>query len=297
MRPKKLSRTAAFIAIKFYALTRETQYRSMFNEQTVRYYEKLVWQLPSPLGYYYSLLTKKWFRGLFTTSDELLLPGDLMHILMRKYLVPKKIDRVLNSEGAQLLVLGSGFDHLSILYSERGIPSVELDTPEMSLFKQQFAEKEGFLNSNLNFQRAFITRDRIKDLLPVTPGLDKSRPVVVVTEGFFDYLDRRHMVEILDDLRSFFKNDIYLISTIFDLDELSLHRRLIFRSGVRIVGERIKLNLSNEEFLHVLKLNGFEILEIESAREMETRILEPLSVSLPILKGFYLVSAASSSSG
>jgi len=292
--PKQLSQTAAFIAIKFYGLTREAHYHSLFDETTVRFYEKLVRQLPSPLGNYYSMLTKNWIRKLFMIGEELLLPGDLMHILMRKYLVPKRIDWALNAGGSQLLVLGSGFDHLSVIYSDRGIPSVELDTPEMSLFKQQFAKKEGFINSNLNFQPAFITRDRIKDLLPVTPGLDRSRPVVVVAEGFFDYLDRRHMVEMLEDLRSFFENDIFLISTIFDLEELALHRRLIFRSGVRLVGERIKLNLTHGEFLHLLKLNGFEMFKVVSARDMETRILEPLSVSLPVLKGFYLVSAVSS---
>lgn len=84
MKANQLSKTAAFVAIKFYGLTRIEKFRSLFDDSVVNFYDRIVQTLPGPLSYYHSWLKYSGIRKLFIGAEELLLPGDLLHIIARK---------------------------------------------------------------------------------------------------------------------------------------------------------------------------------------------------------------------
>ena len=75
MKPNQLSNTAAFIAIKFYGLTRDETFRGLFDKDVIRYYEQLVQSCPAPLSWYHTGLKQPALRHFFTFWEELLLPG------------------------------------------------------------------------------------------------------------------------------------------------------------------------------------------------------------------------------
>lgn len=289
MKPEQLSKTAAFIAIKFYGLTLSQPYRSMFDKETIRFYDRLVSELPSPLGSYHRMLQSSWLRKFFIFSEELLLPGDLMHILMRKWIIGKMVDQFLQKGYRQLLVLGAGFDHLAVKYSARGIQSVEIDTPEMIRFKEEFIKKNAYDNDHLHVCQSYISSKDGKSMPGNIPHLDPKKKTIVVAEGFFDYITPRESEYLLEGLNSHFRNSIALVSTVFSLDELPWLRAWIFKTGVWTVGEHLKLHLSLQEFSTLLEKHGFAIQDHITKSKMETELRKIEKTTLPILPGFHLV--------
>ncbi|MDR8391153.1 class I SAM-dependent methyltransferase [Aliifodinibius sp. S!AR15-10] len=291
MQPNQISQTAAFIAIKFYGLTQTDPYRSWFDEKIIRFYDRLVQFLPKPLHLYHSVLKKKWIRRFFLFSEELLLPGDLMHIIMRKYFIGQQVDQLLDSGYEQLLVLGAGFDHLAMLHSQKGTCSFEIDAPGMASLKEQFIKQHGMQNANLHLLSHHVSEGNNKINLELIPPLDPNRKTVIVAEGFFDYLYPEQSKKILEDLVTFFNNKATLISTIFALDELSVVRRSVFKAGVTMVGEKIRLGWSKEEYESTLDSVGFGNTRMLNASTMRQKLLVPADISMPVLDGFYLVSS------
>ncbi|MFH5831213.1 class I SAM-dependent methyltransferase [Halalkalibaculum sp. DA3122] len=285
MRPDQISRTAAFVAIKFYGLTRIPPYHDWFDQEIIQFYERLVQYLPPPLNWYHQALQKSWLRKFFIISEELLLPGDLMHILMRKYIIGQKVEQLLSRDYTQLLVMGAGFDHLAAFHSQGRIPCFEIDAPRMSSIKQNFVTQQGMQNTDLHIiSHHFSSRGSGLNL----EQLDPNRDTVIVAEGFFDYLDQHQSQQILEDLETFFRNRVQLISTIFALDELSAARRAIFTAGVRMVGEKIRLHLSKNEFESMLAAASFTPTRAIDSTNMLQKLPAPRHVDRSVLNGFYL---------
>lgn len=291
MKPDSISQTAAHIAIKFYGLTRMQPYRSWFDPETVLFYNRLVQSLPFPLNRYHSLLKKSWLRKLFIFSEELLLPGDIMHILMRKYYIARELERLLEEGAEQLVVLGAGFDHLAVIYSGRDIPSFEFDMPGMADLKEEFAKTYDYKNSNLSISRANFTRNELHEDLENAASLVPSRNTVVVAEGLFDYLSPDETSQILSQLNQYFDKELNLITTMFALDELPPFRRLVFKSGVSLVGETLKLDLSRPAFFRFLHKNQFRITNLIDHNSMEKHPIGGQKPTFPVLEGFYLATA------
>lgn len=288
MQPNQISQTAAFIAIKFYGLTRIEPYRSWFDEDIIQFYDKLVRFLPPPLNWYHRMLQKGWIRKFFIFSEELMLPGDLMHIIMRKYFIGQKVEQLLLGGYDQLLVLGAGFDHLAVLQAQNEIPSFEIDAPRMSSIKKAFIKQQELQHPDLHIvDYHFSAKSSGIDLQQIK-NLDPGKDTVVVAEGFFDYLSQKQSKKILEDLVTFFKNKATLISTIFALDELSVVRRGVFKAGVSIVGEKIRLNASKTGFESLLTSANFNNIQMLDSDAMRENLLVPADIGLPVLDGFYL---------
>ncbi|MDZ7715519.1 MAG: class I SAM-dependent methyltransferase [Balneolaceae bacterium] len=287
MKPDQISQTAAFIAIKFYGLTKDEPYRSLFDNETIAFYDHLVKDLPAPLNRYHKLLNKKWLRPLFQWSEELLLPGDLMHILMRKYYISTMVDK-LKGEYLQLVVLGAGFDHLSARCSAEGMTCLEIDTPHMAVLKKKLLAKQNALNENISIQEGYFLEQNLMDVLNGS-NITPHKKTIILAEGFFDYLPEMKASEILTHISDFFEGEVHLISTAFALQEFNAFHRFVFKTGVRMVGETLLLNHSLGDFEQLLENTGFEVQGIISGNQMQQEVMRPNGITLPILTGFYLV--------
>ncbi|MDZ7694340.1 MAG: hypothetical protein U5K69_24995 [Balneolaceae bacterium] len=146
------------------------------------------------------------------------------------------------------------------------LPCIEVDTTHMSDLKTTFLKSTGRMNPYLTIHR-HPAQSRRHASLPLDDfeELDPGRKTIIIAEGFFDYLESSHAESILKGLASFFRNDAIMMSTIFALDQLSAPRRVIFKAAVRMVGERIKLELSKEEFETLVDSTGFskQLLEYQ----------------------------------
>lgn len=291
MRADQLSKTAAFIAIKFYGLTRIESYRSLFDSSVVGFYEKLVQSLPAPLRWYHKWLKSKWVRTFYIWWEELLLPGDLMHILARKWYIQRATERLVDEGYEQLIVLGAGFDHLAHFFSEKGLRCFEFDAPHMAQLKRQF------LNNNYpNTLRPKVVDvhfpiDNFETILLQQQSLDPGKKTIIVAEGFFDYLSPHTVNSFFITIKKYFSHKSAVISTHFSLDELPGFHRWVFQTSVNLVDEKLQFDSSIYEFKQLLENQQFTVEQIIDTQEISDELLYRIDSSLPVLKGFYILLA------
>lgn len=286
----RISHTAAYIAIKFYGLTKDPKLRGLFDEATIRFYEHMVSFLPRHLSWYQRSLDHTLMRSFFTMTEEALLPGDLMHIIARKYYIGQEVDRALEEGYRQVVILGSGFDHLGARLSAKGIPCFELDMPLMTDRKQAFMETFAYDQTHHHLLPVDVTNQRISRLLKAHPDFKAGRRTLFVAEGFFDYLSYAPSEKVLGDIRDLNRRN-KLITTFFSLDELNLFHRFVFTSGVSLVGESIRSKLTKEEFIEFLSELNFTMESETGYQTMRNELLRPVGIKLPVLKGFYVLVA------
>lgn len=289
MKADQLSQSAAYIAIKFYGLTQYSHFRSLFDEEIVQFYDSIVCNLPRPLSYYHYWLQYDWVRALYMKSEELLLPGDLMHILARKWYISRILDDLLKQGYEQILVLGGGFDHVAYHFKQRGIPSFEIDSPRMARLKESFLNECYPDKSHPDIIPAQLSEDSLIDILEGKQAISSHKKTVIISEGFFDYLAPKEVSSLLATLQNYFTKPV-LLSTHFALDELSPLYRTVFRSSLNLVGEQLQFNASIHEFKTHLSNHHFDVDFCYGSEEIRGQFISQIDTRLDILKGFYILS-------
>lgn len=287
---KKISYTAAYITVKFYGLTKFPDISKKFDPFVLNFYQKMVGFLPNHLSWYQNSLNSPLLRKLFIWSEELLLPGDLMHIICRKYYMSKLVDEALEHGIEQIVSMGAGFDHLGAFTSSKGIPSFELDMEFMINEKQKFIQENGYKNKQLHFKSVDFEKKSLAESLSETDAFNPDKKTLFIGEGFFDYLPLQMTKGILNDIKSLNPGN-QLLTTFFSLDELNWFHRFSFTSGVRLVGESLKLPLNRTEFVVMLDELGFFVGKQISYSEMQNDLVQTMGMHLPVLKGFYVMNS------
>ncbi|GAA5520968.1 class I SAM-dependent methyltransferase [Aliifodinibius salicampi] len=290
MKLTHLSQSAAFITIKFYGLTRDERYRALFEKETIRYYEKMVSFLPAPLSYYHYWLQFKWARLLYIAAEEMLLPGDLLHILARKQFVEHMADDLLEEGYDQVLILGSGLDHLGLRYARSNKPTIEIDTLRMSQYKQAFLDQHYPHSEHPHLLGCNLSEQPLSKILECQEILTPKKKTIVIAEGFFDYLAPPTVHNTLSNLRDYFSSPA-VISTHFALDELSPFHRWIFQTSLRFAGEPLQFHTSMDEFEQILDEYHLWLSSCYGTDDLATRLNTQVEINLPLLKGFYLFTA------
>lgn len=289
MKANQLSKTATFITIKFYGLTRIPEFQSLFDDSVITFYERVVQSLPFPLHYYHYWLKHNWVRRLYVWSEELLLPGDLLHIIARKYYIRQLVNELYEDGYEQIVLLGAGFDDLAFVYSQKGCSCFELEVPRMANHKQQFFNQYYPDSKHPNIISAHLTENKQKLPLASDSDIHRDKKTIIIAEGFFDYLQTDLVENILDQFRHYFSNRPAFISTHFALDELPPHHRWSFKTGVKTVGEELKLHLNIKEFRKLLTRNEFPIKKQLDHQTMARKLQQEAETELPMLQGFYIL--------
>lgn len=290
MKADQLSQSAAFIAIKFYGLTRAKQFRTLFDHSVIGFYENTVRSLPAPLRYYHYWLRYRSIRSLYITFEELFLPGDLMHILARKWYIGQMVEELVSDGYEQILILGAGFDHLGLRYARQGLSSLELDAPHMVQLKRQILEQNYPKDSHPDILPLMLPDYPFAKCLQQQQSLSAEKKTIVIVEGFFDYLEKDAVKKILTTIRNHFISPA-LVGTHFALDELRPFHRFIFRSSLWLVDEKPKFGVSMKEFEHIIHSCGFRIEKKLSPQKFSRDLLTSINADFPVLKGFYLFSS------
>lgn len=290
MKLTHLSQSAAFIAIKFYGLTRDERYRTLFEDETIQYYEKMVSFLPAPLSYYHYWLQFKWVRLFYIAVEETLLPGDLLHILARKRFVERMTDDLLKEEYDQILILGGGLDHLGLRYARSNISTIEMDTPRMSQYKQAFFDQHYPHAEHPHLIGCDLSAQPLSQILQRQDILSPENKTAVIAEGFFDYLDPSAIHVTLSTLQDYFSSPA-IISTHFALSELPPFHRWVFRTSLQLAGEPLQFHTTLDEFEQILNEYHLQLNSCFGTDDLAIRLNTQIDTNLSFLKGFYLFTA------
>lgn len=292
MKADQLSKTAAFIAIKFYGLTNIDSYRTLFDPTVIQFYEKLVQSLPLPLGMYHNWLKYSWVRKVYIWWEELLLPGDLMHVLARKFYIRRMADQLIDQGYEQMVVLGAGFDHLAHHFSQQGIACFEIDAPYMASYKRSFLKKAFPTTPQPTIMATHFPIQNFGELLQSREELDPDKKTIIIAEGFFDYLTSHTVDSTITTLKEYFSHNFTIISTHFSLNELSTFHRFVYKTSVNMVGEMLRLDHSLPEMEHLFNKHQLSFRELIDRQQISDELFAAQDSPFPVLKGFYIFRAS-----
>ena len=190
--------------------------------------------------------------------DDWLLKGDLHHIVFRKLALHRTIqDRLMNPNSpiTQLVILGSGIDHLGWVFSDK-YACFELDIEPIITFKKKLLPT---LNQKVHLIDFDATKNTLDQCLKKHPTFNSNRPSLFITEGFIDYIPKENLVPLLSQIKHLNPKNEWL-STHFDRSLLSRKERFFFEFGVQITGEHLQYNIPKEQVVSIGSNIGFTLV-------------------------------------
>lgn len=290
---KHFSYTATFIIIKLFGLSTDPLFVPLIDEKASIYYKKVVSQLPIPLNFFKFLLKYSWIRRFSIFMEDLILPGDLMHLLMRKAYIKDAICHALNEGYEQVVVIGSGLDFSAIRTSGLNIDSFEVDAGDTINLKYNLIKQLHYQNDHLHFVPVHIRESGIYRELSDHPSFKLNKPTLFIAEGFLDYQELPTIYRILHDMNKLTGNKSRFVFTLFDFNEMDPVDAQIIRDSVKFVGEHLKHNIGRGHIEKLLHSHDFNLRWIVDPLTMKAERLKPLGIKNPLFKGFYIMMAES----
>lgn len=182
-----------------------------------------------------------WVRRVVWAAERVVLPGIILHYVLRKCAIAQAVTRALD-EGCQcLVVLAAGFDALAWRTARRhpSVQVVEVDHPATQAIKVRAV---GRTHAFPTFRPLDLETGMVADVL------DQTRPTVVVAEGLLMYFQEDRVCAILGGLARAVAPGSRLVFTCMTsdrngrlgfpaghplIDRWLSHHREVFRWGTR----------------------------------------------------------------
>ncbi|HEV8630141.1 MAG TPA: SAM-dependent methyltransferase [Thermoanaerobaculia bacterium] len=137
-------------------------------------------------------------------GDLMGVPGQMLHVALRKRLVTEEVTAALAGGCRQVLVLGAGLDTLALRLAPAHPEStfVEVDHPASQALKQRALARLGTLPANLQLVPLDLGSSDLVAALSAAGAWDASAPGVVVAEGVLMYLEPTAVARLLGQLHA-----------------------------------------------------------------------------------------------
>ncbi len=195
---------------------------------------------------------------------------DIEHLLLQRHLLlDARLTAAIEERGVcQVVEIACGLSPRGRRFCQRypDVRYLEADLPGMAVRKRLLLHSEGWLNGRHQVRSVDILAEQSLEAL--FAGLDRSEPVVVITEGLVNYFERPVIegfwTALAAQLKSF-PHGIYLTDLYPDLKEHPRYRQL--RWGVGIIGRLTRgnypLHYSNaDEIIEAFARCGFRHTEV-----------------------------------
>ena len=260
---RKPSMTAAVVAASLLLLPDDPLLGPLVDRSALPYIERNVREVAALLGLALDHVPWSVLRRLAFGVERGLSPGFIAHYALRKHAVRAALLAAVGEGHHQVVLLGAGFDMLSM-----SVPA-DADIFEVDHPATQAAKQRAIANlpatRKVTFVGADLATEPLATVLTRTPGFDRHRKTVFVAEGLFMYLERRVVVDLLDDI-----NDLEgarLIATLMTPDRNGRARLHSQRSVVDLC-----MRLLGEEFVWGASISGLEELLSASGLSVQSRL-------------------------
>jgi len=248
-------------------------------------------------GWFRWALRHAWTRQLLRLLERAILPGIILHYLVRKLWIERKVREALANGCNQVVILGAGFDPLA-LRLHRAWPDVsfwELDHPASQRPKLD-ALKSLAPAGNLFLVPLDLRSELPFDVLARHPQFNPRQRTCVVAEGLLMYLSESRVIEVLQNAAENKATDI--ICTFMEPDA---NGRIAFRGGSPAIEQWLRWRkepfawaIPQKQLADFVSPLGFQVRSVAGAPELRAEFLLPAGLaSATLAEGEYLAHLSS----
>ena len=269
MKNGRISQTALKVALGMITLSVKGDWAQRLPPGLVELSERLLLASGSP-GYGPRLMRaskKQWMVRVYEIQD-LLIPGQWEGFGYRKIFIQEQVERAIKDGAQQVLVLGAGFDTLSLrLAPDR--PDVlffEIDHPATSAAKAAGIADVG-PRENLIQIPADLGELTLSNVLSSESRWDGSKRSVVLAEGLLQYLEDEEVRQLLGEAARCTGPGSRIVFTHAIPDELKFVHVML-----RLVGEPFRSAVSSEDLPKYVEGTGWTVtseVDTDPAHAME----------------------------
>jgi methyltransferase (TIGR00027 family) len=148
-------------------------------------------------------LRRPGYRRFSLALERRLVPGQWLHLLLRKRFVEEEVEAAIAAGAEQLLVVGAGLDTLTLRLAPRHprVRMVEIDHPATQAVRRKALATIG-TPAGLGLLAADLSRTTLAEVLAEDGGWRRDAPTFVVAEGLLMYLAEPDVGRFLDGLGS-----------------------------------------------------------------------------------------------
>jgi methyltransferase (TIGR00027 family) len=210
VRADRPSSTAALIAAATVFLSRSGETRALVPEGAAPWCGRCLEAL-SPARYrLVEALSRPGLRWLAWAAERATVPGLMRHFMARKRWIEREARVGLAREGAQLVVIGAGFDTLAVRLAAElpGRRFFEIDHPATQAVKRAALAEAGVTLVSADLAHVPLGR-----VLCAMPGYDASAPTVFVVEGLLMYLVEAQVEALFRAIRGAHRGALRIVFT------------------------------------------------------------------------------------
>ena len=214
-----------------------------------RLYRQILSQLPLLFRVLAFLIRIPIFERTLIWINENSIPGELGHIYLRKI---KIAEWITNSSAKHLIIFGSGFDVSTLTQNAKNFDTIiEVDSERIIGIKKRIVAAHGI--SNVEFTSSLLDQ-KIWESIP------KNENVLVICEGFWEYLSKNDLKELLLGIITHFTN-IELIGTLYDFVRMPSKVKKSYTFWTSLFGEHLNETHSKNYIPSLLEQVGFILRE------------------------------------
>jgi methyltransferase (TIGR00027 family) len=268
MRKRRPSATAHVIACSTVFLSHEPRYTHLIPALTVeasawfmRAYSPVSWRL---IG----LMKQHWFRTAVAALERAMVPGIMLHYLLRKRWIEDCVRACLAEGVDQIIIMGAGFDTLA-LRLHREFPHVrffEIDHSDTQQVKRRASESQRMLAANIRFIAADLTQESWERAIWSHSDFRDQASTLVIAEAVLMYLQPNDLNIIFKFLREHTdQHSRFLFSFMEPTDD----GKVSFRNATRLLdpwlwwrGEPFTWGVRREALSSYLRDRGFSLQQL-----------------------------------
>jgi methyltransferase (TIGR00027 family) len=202
MQHAKASRTALLIAASLVLLHHDAKYSRLVSKTSAalcaRVLEKHSWQT----RLFSKIVRQTWFRPIAKLMQRITIPGILLQYALRKKCIRALVRSALANGVAQVVILGAGFDPLSVELQEEFPTALfwEIDHPATQRHKLRACSEIGIERVHfvaVDLSAAGLDREEL-----ISSGFDSAKRTFWIAEGLLMYFPADIVASLVKTLSS-----------------------------------------------------------------------------------------------
>jgi methyltransferase (TIGR00027 family) len=226
----------------------------------------------------------------FKASESVFGRGQLLWFGVRKRWVAEAVHSAIADGAEQFLVVGAGFDPLSVLTAKRHskVLCVEIDAPPTAEPKRHGVNAAGLQEANHIIVASDLSRTPLEEALAQTPWRKDSR-TIVVAEGLLMYLAPADVRAFFAAVRKTTGSQSRVAFSTMDLDArgrpsvrqqgsgaFTFNR--VLQATLRMIGEPMHWGIKRADMSAFLDENGFRVIDQPTDSQLRERFLDPIAL-------------------